>query len=212
MSLPPLPGASKYRVSETQAQGETDIDRANAAVSTLMVLLSHGCDIPEGVERSWKFHCPFGNEHIDSGMEKNARYYGQTDTAFCFAQHGALTPVKIEAYTQGTTYAKAAESILRERGLWRVVKPYKERMTELLSEREEAPQVSTSYVVDALRTSLAQVEEYKRRQYDEDVRKKMEQCLEVLDALPDHSLETLSKWLDKAKAAMLRVILEEKAP
>ena len=200
----PLPGSDKYRQTTPDPPRDGLVDRANEATSTLTMLLSLGCSIPEGVQRSWKFHCPWEEEHGDGGKDKAARYYGTTDTAFCFAGHGALTPVKMLAYDSGITYKKAAEKILRDTGQWNVTVDWRERFAELKDKKQAA--VSITYAVDALRLALSEDEQYRYRQYDEDVRAKMEQALEVLDAIPDYSLENLRLWRNKSKAAILKVV------
>src|SRR5690242_15199253 len=114
----PLPGSDKYRkVAEQGNTAMTDIEKANDAMDVLPLLWAMGCQIPADVERSVKFKCPYGSEHSDGGVEKAARFYGPTRTAYCFAGHGQLTPVKLMADADGLSWDQAADKILRERGL-----------------------------------------------------------------------------------------------
>lgn len=203
----PLPGSEKYRKVEDASGIESlsEFDRANAAVSTLGLLLSLGCNIPTEVERSWKFHCPFEAEHMDQGIDKTARYYGSTDTAYCFAGHDALNPVRIIARLEGLSYQEAATKILEDRGLLNKKKQtYQERMEEALSISKSLLVSDPSDAIAALRLSVTRdLPEYTSRQFDADIRERWIKCASVLqDAIESHgglTPEQVSLWLQTSK-------------
>ena len=203
----PLPGSDKYRVAKEQRdKPKTDYERANEAQDVLPLLLALGCNIPSEVERSWKFHCPFGAEHSDGGVDKAARYYGMTGTAYCFAGHEGLTAVKLVAYADGISYTQAAEKILTEKGL--VAKPlsYQEKFALIATGHEPAP-LDTSYAITALRQwCTLKFPKYPYRQYDADVRNAFILCVDALNGMDDPDVETVRQWLAKAKQVMEKVL------
>ena len=207
----PLPGSDKYRKTAEQGDtAQTDIEKANDAVDVLPLLWALGCKIPGETERSVKFKCPYGSEHPDGGIEKAARFYGPTRSAYCFAGHGPLTPVKLIANEEGLSYADAADKILRDRGLKAKPQTYQERFAEAREKALEKPAgVDTSYTITALRTWLtAQFPDYARRQYDSDVRDAFILCVESLNSRPDPSVDDLRQWLEVAKKVMTRVMAD----
>lgn len=203
----PLPGSDKYRkVAEQGSTATTDVEKANEAVDVLPLLWALGCKIPADVERSVKFKCPYSAEHPDGGIEKAARFYGATRSAYCFAGHGVLTPVKLVADSEGLSWDQAADKILRDRGLKAKPQTYQERFAEL-REREDVVVLDTSYSITALRTWLsATFPDYGKRQYDSDVREAFMLCVESLNSRPDPSVDDLREWLTVAKKVMQKVM------
>jgi len=203
----PLPGSDKYRkVADQGSTAVTDIEKANEAVDVLPLLWALGCQIPAEVERSVKFKCPYSTEHPDGGIDKAARFYGGTRSAYCFAGHGPLTPVKLIANDEGLTWEQAADKILTSRGLKKKPQTYQERFTELRS-RETGATLDTTYAIQAVRTWLsATYPEYGKRQYDSDVRDAFMMCVESLNSRPDPSVEDLREWVTLAKRVMEKVM------
>jgi hypothetical protein len=203
-----LPNSDKYRKSETPqvSVGGSDIDRANAAVPLIQMLWALGCQIPAEVEKSWKFRCPFSSEHGDGGVAKNARYYPDTNSAFCFDGHDGLTPVKLTAWADGLTFDEAALRILQEKGLDRRYLTYQERFQELREHKAEETPFDTSYAVQALRDWLSRQEGYSSRQYDVDVREALVYSITVLNELKTYNPETVRKWLETAKKVMTKAL------
>jgi hypothetical protein len=204
----PLPGSDKYRkVADQGSTAVTDVEKANEAVDVLPLLWALGCEIPAEVERSVKFKCPYSAEHPDGGVEKAARFYGATRSAYCFAGHGVLTPVKLIADDEGLTWDQAADKILRERGLKEKPKTYQERFTELREKSTVTASLDTSYSITALRTWLtSEYPEYGKRQYDDDVRDGFMRCVDALNSKADPTVDELREWLTVAKKVMKKVM------
>lgn len=130
------------------------IERANA-VSVFDVLHDYfDIDHPRD-GGSFKGYCPFGFEHADGGIEKQWRTYPATNTSYCFAGHGSLTPVRLVQIKKDVRATDAATDILRRYGLF-TPRHFRERYAELVREREERTRQlgSPAYLVEALRTAV----------------------------------------------------------
>lgn len=92
--MPELSFLPEHRPRPRSAEVERLIEQANR-VPIVDVLNELGCDIPAGVPNSWKGHCPYDAEHRDGGVDPAMRVYVHTNTAFCFAGHGAMTPARL---------------------------------------------------------------------------------------------------------------------
>jgi hypothetical protein len=215
--MSPLPqSAAKYlKTAETPQASEafTTIDKANQAIPVLRMLWAMGCDIPSEVEKSWKFFCPMGAEHSDNGKAKAARYYPETNSAFCFDGHDALTPVKLTAWANDVSYDQAAKQILDEQGISYKKQSYQERWEERKQEQEQGtPSLfDTSFAVQSLRDWLNEIPEYTSRQYDVDIRETLVYCLDVLNEMKTLNPDTVRQWLKISKNVMSKKLGLEKA-
>lgn len=133
------------------------IERANA-VSVFDVLRDY-FDIvhPREGGGSYKGYCPFGFEHADGGIEKQWRTYPSTNSSYCFAGHGSLTPVRLVQIKKDIKATDAAVDILRRYGLF-APRHFRERYADLVREREEKTRQlgSPAYLVEALRTAAGE--------------------------------------------------------
>lgn len=212
--MSPLPQSdAKYLRKEEFSdvpEADNNIDKANQAVPVLKMLWALGCDIPAEVEKSWKFHCPFEAEHSDQGKSKAARYYPETNTAFCFDSHDSLTPVKLTAWANDVSFEEAARQILDEQGIKYKKQSYQERWEERKAEVHEMVTFDTSYAVQALRDWLNDDPEYVARQYDVDIRETLVYCLNVLNEMKTLNPETVRQWLSISKNVMSKKLAREK--
>lgn len=202
-----LRGAEKYRRQPVEDPRRTalqvEIDRANAVPIQSVLSDLFGIYVPTGLDRSWKTTCAFSFEHPDGGVERNMRVYG-SNSAFCFAMHGFLTPVRL-IQIRSEVGAKRAAAILSERyGLVKRV-PYWERMRQLVLDKSVKVQDSGSptHAVAALQAALGRLESYQVRQFDQDVMQAMEDELERLDEVLRTRVEGgVREWFREALGRM----------
>jgi len=208
-----LAGAEKYRresvVTPRQKALQVEVDRANAVPIQSVLRDLFGLFIPAGLERSWKTACPFAFEHPDGGVERNMRIYA-SNSAYCFAMHGFLTPVRIVQIRSEVGQARAAKILADRYGLAKR-EPYWVRMTQLV--RDHSTQIqsagSPTHAAAALQSALSRVESYASRQFDPDVTQAMEEELEKLDDVLRRRQEGgVREWFRKALTRMNETLEE----
>jgi hypothetical protein len=212
--LQELRGADKYRVRSVEDPRRralsAEVDRANSVPIQSVLKDLFGVYVPEGLDRSWKTHCPFYFEHPDGGLEKNLRVYG-SNSAYCFAMHGFLTPVRLVQLRSETGPKRAAQILAERYGLVKK-EPYWVRMSQLISDQSTKLRDSGSptHAVAALQSALEHVEGYDRRQFDPDVTQAMEAALEGLDeVLRTREEGGVRQWFRSALKSMTTMLGEQ---
>jgi hypothetical protein len=176
------------------------VQRANKEISVFEVLETE-FDVRHPREgQSYKGYCPFAFEHPDGGMDKGFRTYPGTNSAYCFVQHGYLTPVRLIQLKDDLTVVEAAKKLLDSKGLLEPPDPFKRwHEVKAAHDREEIgePQV----LVEALHTKLAQHPGYVEHAMDQRFMQVMEHQLGVLDRiLADERVSdfVVRAWFSKA--------------
>lgn len=167
--------------------------------------------VPEGLGyRSWKTYCPLGWEHPDGGVDKGFRVYEQTNSAFCFVQHGQMGPVRLAQMRWGGKQIVAARRLLEMYQLGQK-RHWRQRYEEVLNEREIRQEISPAYVVEALRMALDAIPGYTARQYESKFVSLMEIELEALDELLGRhpSDAEIRQWYYETKDRLVRTITQE---
>lgn len=183
------------------------IDRANLQFSLIDILNKEfGYDIPYGGAGSTKLHCVWGGEHKDGGIEKCMRYYWDSDTAFCFRDHGVIDVVTIRAAQKGLSKVKTARSLLQEAGIfnndpWNV---RIEKIQEHLKENNSRKYVDLRLAEQVFNESLRSLDGYGRLQYKADIIQTKVGLIEELD--PSWDLDQLMEWINKAKTIMRETV------
>jgi hypothetical protein len=150
-------------------------------------------EIPWGDFRSHKLHCPVGFEHRDGGVDRAMRIYPSTNSAFCFAMHHYLNPVKVVSLTHDDSTVRAALRICRRYDL---IKPqdYKSRYYELAAQRSVVKPVDPATLVEALHVSLSRHPRYDVLQYDPLVISAFDRQLELLDTVDLTDASAVRAW------------------
>jgi hypothetical protein len=190
------------------ARNESLISRANREVSVFDVLeeffnVRHPRD-----GRSFKGYCPFVWEHYDGGADKGFRTYPGTNTAYCFVQHGSLTPVRLIAISRDWTLHRSARWLLEHYGKLKP-KDWQSRWAEL-TEPSHGPELgSPAVLVDALHTSLADHPNYPTAGLSAALSAAMEPELEMLARMyesPGTTEAEVRIWFDRAKQRLRSVL------
>jgi hypothetical protein len=178
------------------------IERANAQFSCIDILNKEfGYYIPKGGVGSTKLHCLWGWEHKDGGTEKCMRYYWESDTAYCFRDHGVIDVVTIRAVQKGLSKVKTAKLLLQEAGVfnsdpWNVrIQKAQEHMK---SERRQPMDMKLAQSM--FNQALRSVEGYGKVQYKPDIVQAKNSMMEELD--PSWNSEQLLEWIDTSKTKM----------
>lgn len=184
------------------------IQRANATSSTIRILNDElRCNVPEySMGKSWKFHCPWGFEHKDHGIEKHARYYWEDDEAFCFKDHGKLDPVGLRAMQWGMPKTAAAKRMLDEAGVLRR-KNFRQRMDEMLEMQANPPapvEARLTTARAALYESLSRVPQYAEHQFRPDVQETLQDALQRFDK--DWGFPEVLAWVEESQKAIQHVL------
>lgn len=184
---------------------------ANESISIFDLLQGlFGVDAPrEG--GSFKIFCPFSFEHPDGGVERACRTYPETNSAYCFALHGRLTPVKLYALAKDLRYKQAAVELLRRAGLYDP-RPWKERLPEVLAEREAAKATRTDLgdpqtLVAALHTSLRSHPAYPVAGVSPALSGALEARMALLEGLS--GVEAVRTWYDESKKVLWEALDQE---
>ena len=197
-----LPGAEKYLAgSDDRARFEEQdalVARANEITDLRLMLNELDCDIPEDTVGSWKARCPWGAEHEDGGIDKAMRYYPESNSAFCFATHGMLTPVRLVSMAEGISQHKSAQRLMGSAGIkygWR------DRFHEMQAASSPYVTATPAYAFSALQVRLRAYPAYMERQYDSDFRAALEARMDVLGATPG-SFDSYMAWVEESVAAL----------
>lgn len=203
-----LPGSEKYqRPPEQRKRSNSAIDRANELPIQVVLADEFDVHVPIEITTSWKTYCPFSWEHMDGGTDKTLRVY-PTNSAFCFALHGVLTPVKLISVQRDVEPIQAARWLCDRYGLVGPREPYWERMSKLILERETRTSVggNPAHAVLALQQALQGVPAYEATQYDPVVIAEVERWLEALDDLTGvHREGAVRDWFRDALASIAQV-------
>lgn len=166
--------------AKLRAQDQKLIDAANAVPIDRILSDFFGIAVPTNLSKSWKAHCPFGFEHPDGGTDRAMRVYG-SNTAYCFSQHGMMTPVRMVQIQTERRQVAVARLIASRYGL-DVGEPYWETAKRLILTHDERQGAGNpSNAVQALQQALNRSPTYGTRQFDPDVTKLMGEQLELLD-------------------------------
>ena len=209
-----LAGLSRYRPVDRVAEAdtfraETVEQKADRIIPLMTVLSDFDISLPPDAS-GWKFHCPFGEEHRDGGIDRAARYYSETNSAYCFSSHGVLTPTKIRARQWNMPPLKAAFKMLEDAGMPVGKISYRKRMEDLAERRQIAASgkdLDRQAVMEALGVALRGLEGYTERQYDADVRAVMEKALEALVLVED--VDQARRWLAAVKERVRKILLTD---
>lgn len=179
------------------------IEQANALESTAELLQSEfGVYIPSGGAGSIKMKCIWGVEHKDGGIERSMRYYYETDSAFCFRDHGVIDPVAIRSSVWNVSKTQAAKAMVNNHTVSN--RPHwSQRMKEML-EAEEQQFASIPNAIQALNLKLNGIEGYSDNQYNPRVIALKLKIMEVFDPL--WTLTEIEQWLDAASQTMEGII------
>jgi len=178
------------------------IERANAQFSCVDILnREYGYEIPKGGSGSTKQHCLWGWEHKDGGVEKCMRYYWESDTAYCFRDHGVIDVVSIRATQKGLSKLRTAKLLLTEAGIFNN-DPWNVRV-EKAQEHLKNPTKHTMdmRLAESMYTSrLKSIEGYGTLQYRSEVVNLKNSMMEELD--PSWNSEKLLEWIEKSRTKM----------
>lgn len=184
-------------------------DQANAVGGSALRILNDelGCAIPEDSQsKSWKFHCPWGVEHADGGLDKAARFYWATDHGYCFMGHGVLDVVTLRSLQWRVEPWAAAKRIIEQAEKEAVRKPWRERLItardRVLSDAPKPMDVGAAR--EALGVALRGVPGYVERQYREDVREVVVAALAALD--PSWDFSDVQVWIKVTSREVARRI------
>ena len=199
-------GLKKYLPS---AEGEVSqltllIEQANACESVHDILFNHfKIFIPEGGSGSVKLKCPYSLEHKDGGKEKAMRYYYETDSAYCFRDHGVLSPTFLWASEWGVSEAAAARRILDRAGVGKR-ESWRTRIENIINSPETASSASVSSALTALAMRYRDIDGYVSLQYRPAVLQEKLRVSEMFNPMWD--FESVEKWLDYSTEKMKEVI------
>jgi hypothetical protein len=178
------------------------IEQANRSVSIEKVLFDHfGIEVGPG-----KNPCPFDFEHSDGGQDKALRVYPDTNSAYCFALHGVLDPVKLFSLKGDNRPLYAAQLLMRAYGIDTRPKGWRERYNDIALQRETSVrQIPPGSVVEALQAALRQDQGYVAHQFHPDVLRAVEGQLDAIDKLVSQTtdIKEIQEWLTQAKATIL---------
>lgn len=199
-----LPKEEQGKVSETALL----IERANELESTRELLIRHfSLYIPSDGATSIKIPCPWRFEHKDGGKDKGMRYYFDTDSAFCFRDHGVVDPVYINSMVWGETRKNTAKIMLERAGKLKR-DHYSTRMESLLSAQVQTQTANQQYALEALNMALRDVPEYVSAQFNSAVIAAKNLCMERFD--PQWTLSDIEKWIT-ASVIYIRQVSEKHA-
>lgn len=209
-----LRGAEKYRrepdVDARRKRGSAEVERANSVPIQSVLQDVFNLYVPSDLYRSWKTSCPFSYEHPDGGIEKNMRIYA-SNSAYCFAAHGVLTPVRMMQVHYGVSQSRAARMLADRYGLVKS-EPYWKRMERLVLEQATRMQEagSPAHAVAALQTALGRVPGYTHKQFDPEVTTAMEAELERLDEVLRVQRDGgVREWFREALRRMTEMVGEQ---
>lgn len=182
------------------------IERANQQFSCLDILnKEYGYNIPHGGQGSTKQYCIWGWEHRDIGVEKCMRYYWETDTAYCFRDHGVVDVVSIRATERGMSKTRTAKLLLQEAGVFNS-DPWNVRIekSKIRIQEHKKPDMDMRLAESMFNSELRSLEDYATLQYKPDIVQAKNSMLEELD--PSWSAQQILDWISGSKAEMEKVI------
>jgi|SRR6185503_6004672 len=179
------------------------VDIANDYVSIQYVLSLCGISTPESYSgNSWKTNCPFERfYHIDEGRQKSLRVYFSSNTAFCFAGCGYLTPVGLYALHTGLSKAESAETLI---SLSDTQLPSFTEELDAVLKTDNSP--SKPFLREALQLFCKRLagERWAILEFDDYIVSEFDKCLRILDKID--SEETARVWLDLSKKHMSLIL------
>jgi hypothetical protein len=167
-----------------------------------LALESSGVRIPYSEGKSIKGRCPFADVyHLTVDADLSMRVYSDTNSAYCFAGCGSLTPVFIYAKLNDLSYSKAAWSLLGFVGY--KPKNLTEQWRELVSYSE--PFDKLSYRQAFIEYCNFTFDNWAELQYKGSVAGAVSKLFSVLEVV--NTMDDANTWLSVSKAK-IRVKVE----
>ena len=179
------------------------IDQANNNVKITDVLESIGVFVPSTILNGGnkKIHCPFGFYHSDGGYAKAMRVYLANNTVWCFSCSKRYSPVSLASAAWDISWPAAAMRLLEDSGF--KPKSLEERWADAVATEKVEPDLLA--LADALKMFCSGVRtDWNIVQLDDKVGTKLNQCLDLLDAVK--SDEDAAKWLNVCKQVMTKTL------
>jgi hypothetical protein len=175
------------------------VDTVNDQVPITSILIKMGIDVPDSSSgSSWKTNCPFEEfYHIDGGRAKSLRVYFGTNSAYCFAGCGYLTPVSLYAMKTGLSRAEAASMLMQENAL--ALPSFDD---ELQSLTNSGATISKASLRESLQIFCQTVagDYWNTIQFSDPILSGLDNCLRLLDKVDNE--ENAKIWLTKSKLYM----------
>lgn len=208
--MSPLPGADKYLTAEKSSKSvDPRVQLANDKVRIEEVLTKYFNTYVPYQAHSWKVRCPFFFEHDDGGIDRQFRVYSATNTGYCFALHGTLTPVRLWSIRGSfRTQREAATALLDTFGVSYREPPYWERVRGLQETIESRPVADPQIMVQAIQYFLRNLEGYEAHQYDTEVLLRVNSILGEVHSIcaEARSVEEVEQWYQAARDELRRTI------
>ena len=193
--------ASSWKVIET-IMAKSLIETANEYVSISVVFNWLKIDVPESQSgTTFKVHCPFEEfYHIDQGRQKSLRVYYSTNSAFCFAGCGYMTPVSLFSQKTGLTNVESASFLLSKQGY---DLPSLEQDMIILANQPTT--INYSSLRQALQFYCSRIfVGWNTLQFEDFVLDAMSHCLELLDKVETET--DANEWLNQSKTYLKEVV------
>lgn len=182
---------------------KTTVDLANEYIAISQVLILLDVEVPESYSgSSWKSHCPFEDfYHIDRGRAKSLRVYYGTNSAYCFAGCGYMSPVSLYALKTGLSKVEAASLLLAKEGY--ELPSFDSEFTELLKKETV---INKASLREALQVFCKRVVglQWSTKQFENSVIKGIDNCLTLLARV--ESSEEAQQWLNLSKKYMKKIL------
>lgn len=175
------------------------ITKANEIVPISALFREFGYNVPDADTASMKISCPWSYMHSDYGLDKAMRIYA-SNTAYCFAGCGFITPVDLAVREWSMSPSKAARKLLEQRGFKR--QNLKEMWAEFKTNSEMVPDEET--LSAALLTALSSIPTYKDNQYDPAVLATIDKFNKVLPQVTNEEKARL--WLNAGKVRVQEIL------
>jgi len=189
-----ITGMERYRAVVPPRKAHPAMEKASR-VPVLDVLKDY-FGIIHPADATFKGYCPFGVEHPDGGTEKAMRTYPATNSAYCFALHGALDPIKLVMLKKGLPARAAAREVLRFYNI-PVHTPWRRRYEELLVESEHSTLANPVDLVEAAHLAMSSHPNYVDFMFTQALTNLMEYRLAVLDEMQAVTESAARQWLDE---------------
>jgi hypothetical protein len=211
-ALPEIPLTTTFKSRSDRRPLPHDAERILTAARDFPIrrLLEDVWDIhvPDSGHKSWKDHCPFDFEHVDSGVDRAMRVYPDANTAHCFAMHGFMNPISLIQRAYDLQPIQAARRLL---DMYDLNKPrtFEERFTSASTPRP-TPEIRQTLAA-ALHEALSGHPLYEQLSLDPGVLSATEAMLNKLDHTPDDILSP-TDWLDGAVRYCMAALRKAHAP
>lgn len=185
----------------------TDIEKANEIPIQDVLKDYFDIYVPMELESAWKTFCPFGFEHSDFGLEKAFRVYPDSNSSFCFAEHGSMNNVRLLQMHEGISAKKAARKLLVHYGLMDTF-DWRKHFQEIAEQRAEQTAISTASLVEALHLALSSHPAWSHLQFHPDMQEALELRLTVLEGYitDGKDAESIRAWYDYTRTDLLTLM------